>query len=309
MTERVFRAGLRSLVLAGVALGALTFSVHAQDAAKPATGDDPVVARVNSQEIRRSEVMRTIASLPPQVQQMPPQMLFPAIIDQMINGKLVSSAGYAQKLDQEKDVKDRVKKAEERIVQEAYLTRAVQARITDAKLQEAYQTFLKENPAKEEVKAAHILVENEDQAKQIVADLKKGADFAKLAQEKSTDKAAAAQGGDLGYFTKDDMVEPFSEAAFKLKPGEITEAPVKTQFGWHVIKVEDRREGKPPAFEEVKDQLQSEMSQEIIGEVVDELRATAKVERFQPDGSPLPAEAAPAAPTDAAKPAEAPKKK
>ena len=137
----------------------------------------------------------------------------------------------------------------------------------------------------------------EDEAKALIAELKKGAAFDKLAKEKSTDKASGAEGGDLGWFKKSDMVKEFADAAFALKKGELTETPVKTQFGYHVIKVEDRRKAPPPAFEELADQLREEMAREAVTAQLDQLRSGAKIEKFNMDGSkPEPAPAKPAAP-------------
>jgi len=312
MVNRMFRTALLSMAACGIALAA-----HAQTpapaapatpaapaaapAATPAVAD-PVVARVNGEELHRSDVTRMIAQLPPQVQQMPVEMIYPAVIDQLVSGKLVASAGYKDKLADSAEVKDEIKRAEERAVQRAYIQKEVKARITPKAMDDAYQAFLKQNPPQDEVKAAHILVEKEDEAKAIIAQLKKGGDFAKLAKEKSKDAAAAAQGGDLGYFTKDAMVEPFANAAFAMKPGEVSKEPVKTQFGYHIIKVEEKRTQPAPTLDEVKPQLEQTLSKDIVTALVDELRAGAKVETFQMDGSPMPA--APAEPA-AATPAPA----
>ncbi|WP_448207257.1 peptidylprolyl isomerase [Azospirillum sp. sgz302134] len=287
MVNRVFRAALLSMAACGMALAA-----HAQSpapASTPAAGD-PVVARVNGDEIHRSDVQRMVGQLPPQVQQMPLEMIYPAVIEQLVNSKLVSAAGYKANLAGTPEVKDEIKRAEERAVQRAYIQKEVQARITPAKLDEAYKDFLKQNPPQEEVKASHILVEKEDEAKAIIAELKKGGDFAKIAKEKSKDPVAAQQGGDLGYFTKDTMVEPFANAAFAMQKGEISKEPVKTQFGWHVIKVEDKRTQPQPTLEEVKPQLEQQLSKDIVTTVVEDLRKNAKVETYQLDGSPMPKE-------------------
>ncbi|WP_307832934.1 peptidylprolyl isomerase [Azospirillum argentinense] len=270
-----------------------------------------MVARVNGEAVHRSDVQRMVAQLPPQVQQMPLEMIYPAVIEQLVNSKLVAEAGYKANLAGTPEVKDEIKRAEERAVQRAYIQKEVQSRITPAKLDEAYQAFLKQNPAQEEVKASHILVEKEDEAKAIIAQLKKGGDFAKLAKEKSKDPVAAEQGGDLGYFTKDTMVEPFADAAFAMKKGEVSKEPVKTQFGWHIIKVEDKRTQPQPSLDEVKPQLEQQLSKDIVTNVVEDLRKVAKVETFQLDGSPMPKEEpAPAtdAPAQTAPKAEEPKK-
>ncbi|WP_448190253.1 peptidylprolyl isomerase [Azospirillum sp. sgz301742] len=298
MVNRVLRSALLSFAACGLALAAHAQTPPATPAApatsqaapKSAAGSDPVVARVNEQEIHLSEVMRLVSQLPPQVQQMPLDMIYPALVDQLVNQKLIAAAGYKEGLDKTADAKAELKQAEERIVQRAFITKAVQSRITPAMLEAKYQEFLKDNPAQDEVKASHILVENEAEAKDIIAQLAKGGDFAKLSKEKSKDTVAAQQGGDLGYFTQDTMVEPFAKAAFAMKPGEISKEPVKTQFGWHVIKVEDKRKAPQPTLDEVKPQLEKEMSKDIVTTVIDDLRKTAKVETFQVDGSPMPKE-------------------
>ncbi len=133
--------------------------------------------------------------------------------------------------------------------------------------------------AEQEVHARHILVATEEEAKEIEAELKKGADFATLAKEKSKDPSGAANGGDLGYFTKDQMVPEFAEAAFKLDKGQISD-PVHTQFGWHIIKVEDKRTKPTPTFEEVKPQLDNYVARRAQEELVDNLRKSAKIERL-----------------------------
>ncbi|KAA0574004.1 peptidylprolyl isomerase [Azospirillum sp. B21] len=325
MVQRVFRTALLSVAACGIALAAnaqtpapatpvpATPAPAASAPATPAAPADPVVARVNGEELHKSDVSRMVSQLPPQVQQMPIEMIYPAVIDQLVSGKLVSSAGYKAGLADSAEVKDEIKRAEERAVQRAYIQKEIKARITPDTMQKAYQDFLKENPAQEEVKAAHILVEKEDEAKAIIAQLKKGGDFAKLAKEKSKDAAAAAQGGDLGYFTKDAMVEPFANAAFAMKPGEISKEPVKTQFGYHIIKVEDKRTQPQPTLDEVKPQLEQTLSKDIVTALVEELRGKATIETFQLDGSPMPKEepaAAPATPAPAtpAAPAEPAKK-
>ncbi|MBP2232293.1 peptidyl-prolyl cis-trans isomerase C [Azospirillum agricola] len=309
MVNRMFRTALLSMAACGIALAA-----HAQTPAPatpaPATAAvaDPVVARVNGEELHQSDVTRMVSQLPPQVQQMPIEMIYPAVLDQLVSGKLVAAAGYKDKLADSPEVKDEIKRAEERAVQRAYIQKEVKARITAKSLDDAYQAFLKQNPPQEEVKAAHILVEKEDEAKAILAELKKGGDFAKIAKEKSKDTVAAQSGGDLGYFTKDAMVEPFANAAFAMKKGEVSKEPVKTQFGYHIIKVEDKRTQPAPTLDEVKPQLEQTLSKDIVTALVDELRAGAKVETFQMDGSPMPkeepkaAEPAPATPAPAAEP-------
>ena len=144
----------------------------------------------------------------------------------------------------------------------------------------------------------------EDEAKVLIAELKKGASFDKLAKEKSTDKASGAEGGDLGWFKKSDMVKEFADAAFALKKGQLSEAPVKTQFGYHVILLEDRRQAPPPAFEEMAQEIREELAKEAVNGFLNQLRANAKIEKFNIEGGKV--EATPAPPATPAKSATPP---
>jgi peptidyl-prolyl cis-trans isomerase C len=281
MSHRLFGLFLAAALTAGTAT-----VVQAETAA------DPVVARVNGREIHQSDVKQLASQLPAQVQSMPMEMIYPAILEQLVNGALIAEAGYSEKLQDSAEVKAELKRAEERAVQHAYIDRKVAGRITPDMLAAHLKEFQAEHPPQDEVKASHILVESEAEAKDIIAKLKGGADFAQLAKDKSKDKAAAAQGGDLGYFTKDAMVGPFADAAFAMKPGEVSATPVQTQFGWHVIKVEDHRAGAPVTLDEMRPQIEKELAREIVQKTVEDLRTKAKVETFQIDGSPMPAQPA-----------------
>jgi len=252
----------------------------------PAPKEDPIVAKVDSVEIRRSDIVKTLESLPPQVQQMPMQQVYPVLIERMVDSKLIAKEARKTKLEQDPDVKRRVADFEDRVLQEVFLDRSVRAKIDDKALNDRYQEFLKSNPPQEEVHARHILVADEKKAKEVIEKLKKGEDFAALAKANSSD-GSANEGGDLGFFTKDMMVPEFADAAFLLKAGEFTQEPVKTQFGFHVIKLEQRRLANPPSLEEVKGELTADMTQEKIQEVVGDLRKGAKIETFDIDGKPL----------------------
>jgi len=168
------------------------------------------------------------------------------------------------------------------------LQEETKAAITDDALRQTYNDALKSAGGQEEVHARHILVENEDEAKTILDQLKGGADFATLAKEKSKDPGAA-EGGDLGFFTKDQMVPEFADVAFKMYPGQLSN-PVKTQFGWHIIKVEDKRTKQPPEFEKVKDQIEAFLARKAQTDFITKLRQTAKVERLDKPADQKPAE-------------------
>lgn len=266
----------------------------AQDTA--ATGEDPVVAVVNGQELRQSDVLRSAQDLPPQMQAQI-GVLFPALVERLVDLTLLTQAAKDAGLADDERVKQLVADAESDAVRRVYLEDKIDEALSEDKLQAAYQDYLKESPAGEEIKARHILLESREEAEAAIEELNQGADFQKLATERSTGPSAP-QGGDLGWFSKDQMVQPFSEAAFQLRPGDYTKAPVETQFGWHVIKVEDRREKPAPSFEEVEAELREKIARQVIDEQVAELREEAEVEVKQP------AQAAPegAAPAEGAAP-------
>jgi peptidyl-prolyl cis-trans isomerase C len=265
-----------SLALASLA----AFAAHAQAPA------DPVIAKVDGQPVLKSELQATMRGLPAQAQGMPLETLYPMLLERVIDLKLLGTAAKNAKLEDDPAVKKRIADAADRVLQETYLTRAVESKVTEAALRERYKAATADAKGEEEVNARHILLKTEPEAQAVIAELKKGADFADLAKKRSIDPSAASGGGDLGYFTKEQMVPEFSEAAFKLKKGETTETPVKTTFGWHVIKVEDRRTSGPAPFEEMREELTEAMSREVIQDMLKDLRGKAKVERFNLDGSP-----------------------
>ena len=290
---------LRSLVLA-LALAA-PLAAHAADAPQLqlAPTDDPVVAKINGTEVHKSDLLAAQKQLPPQYQQVPLEAIYPQLLDQVVNNDLLIGAAKDAKLDDDPEVKDKLAKLQERIVEQVYIDRLLTKATSDDALKARYQKSIKDAPPQDEIHGRQILLKDEAEAKAVVAQLDKGADFAKLANEKNPSKEA--NGGDLGYFTKAAMPPEFGDAAFALKKGQYTKTPVKTQFGWHVIKVEDRRPAAPPSFEDSKEKLANEAEKNTIDAKVAELRGKAKVEQFNLDGSPFtpalkpnPAPAAPA---------------
>jgi peptidyl-prolyl cis-trans isomerase C len=271
-------AFLAGLALAGAALAA----------GPPAPAGDPVVARVNGVELHRSDVDAARQSLPPQAQQMPMEKLYPILLDRMVDNALVTEAGRAQHLDQDPQVREQLKRDEDQLVERAYLERAIDKASTQEALKAKYQEWVKGKPAEEEVHARHILVKSEDEAKSIIAQLQKGADFADLAKKYSTDPSGSSNGGDLGWFGKNEMVPEFAEAAFATPKGQYTKTPVKTQFGWHVIEVLDRRTKLPPSFQEAQPELRNLIARDVISAQLADLRKGAKIETFGLDGKPLP---------------------
>ncbi|MGA8382186.1 MAG: peptidylprolyl isomerase, partial [Stellaceae bacterium] len=247
-----------------------------------------VVARVNGTELLLADVEAAQQSLPAQLQKLPLQQIYPILLDRLVDGELVAQAGRKEHLDQDPAVQRRLHLYEDHLIQQAYVEQLIKTAVTPDRLQARYQEFLKQTPPREEVHARQILVKTEPEAKSIIAQLDKGADFAALAKKYSTDSGAAS-GGDLGYFTRDEMVPAFTAAAFALPAGHYTETPVKTEFGWHVIQVEDRRVKQPPSFEEAQSQMRSLVIRDAILAKLKELRSGATIATFGLDGKPLPA--------------------
>jgi len=285
---------VRSLLALAAMLLVVTPAM-AQAPAASAAQPDPVVARVNGGEIHRSEVLAARQMLPAQVQQIPFEQVYPQLLDNLVTNMLAAQAGRKQKLADDPEVKKRLQWAQDQIIEEVYLSRYIRTSITDDKIKTRYDQFLKEQKPQDQVNAKHILVKTEDEAKAVIADLQKGGDFAAIAKEKSNDPGTKATGGDLGWFTKEEMVPEFADAAFKLQKGQYTETPVKTQFGYHVIMLVDRRTAPPPTMEEARPQVAALLQRELLDQKVKELHTGAKIETFNLDGS-KPTAAPPAAP-------------
>jgi peptidyl-prolyl cis-trans isomerase C len=217
----------------------------APDAVTTPPKGDPVVARVGGEEIHLSDMSEAVQSLPDEVRSMPPQVLYPMLLDQMIDRKTLVIAARKQGLDKDPAVQRAIARATDQALQNALLSRDLGPSVTDAAIKARYEATVAKKSGEEEVHARHILVADEAAAKKIIEQLNHGGDFVELAKKNSTDPAAQ-QGGDLGFFKKSDMVPEFANAAFALQPGQITQAPVHTQFGWHIIKVEEKRTAPAP---------------------------------------------------------------
>ena len=244
-----FAAGRRTLgVVTAVALLVLSAApVSAQ-------GADPVVAMVDGVEIRQSDLALAEEDLGQNAAQMSEEAKREYLVTYVTNILLIAKAAEAKKLADNKEFKTRLAFVRNKLLMEHMLQSEVKAAATEAAMRQVYDEFVKQTAQEQEVRARHILVPTEAEAKALRAEIEKGTDFAELAKQRSKDPGAAAQGGDLGYFSKEQMVPEFAEAAFKLEKGQLSE-PVKSQFGWHIIKVEDKRAKPAPQFEEVKDQV------------------------------------------------------
>jgi peptidyl-prolyl cis-trans isomerase C len=239
---------------------------------------NPVLAKVNGAEIRQSDLALAEEELGPSLAQMDPSTKKENVLAFLIDMKIVAKAAETKKIEDRDDFKARLAFTRNRLLMDNLLAVEGKAATTEDAMKKVYEEAAKQIEGEQEVHARHILVESEDEAKAIAADLKKGADFAELAKKKSKDPGAS-DGGDLGFFTKDQMVPEFSTVAFALEPGKISD-PVKSQFGWHIIKVEEKRSRKAPDFEQVKSQIETYVTRKAQADYVAKLRETAKVERM-----------------------------
>lgn len=279
------------LAVVALAISVLVSPVRAED-------KDPVVAKINDQDVHYSEIvsfaamnmmgmMPGIPLMAPQVQQPMQPGMFRQFLDQFITTRLLAKGGNDAKLQNNKDVKDRIRASEERIIAAAYIDHVVSERTTDDKVKERYKKMVAEFVPEDQVRLSQIQVPTEDEAKDIIRQLKKGADFAKLAKEKSKDPIGVMNGGDYGYLSLRGLMPQMAEGIKGLKKGEISQAPYKSNFGYHVFKLVDQRKSSPPAFEEAKAQIVNNMRQEISSDVRREIEAKTKVTRFNADGSAL----------------------
>lgn len=275
---------MKLLSLAAIGAATMMFASPVTAQTDTATAANTVVATVNGVKILRSDVEAARSQLPEQYRKLPMDQLYQPILNQLIRTKVLSAQARADKLHETEGYKRRVALIAERMLEEELLKKTIDEKVTDEALQARYDKTSGSFPTKEEIRARHILVKTEAEADAIIKELTGGADFAKLAAEKSIGPSKA-NGGDLNYFSKGQMVPPFEEAAFALAKGEFTRSAVKSPFGWHVIKLEDKRQSMPPSFEESRDRLSQELSQEFAEQLVRGLTEKAKIERFEADGS------------------------
>lgn len=252
----------------------LMLSASANAAGKKADAD-MVVATVNGVKITLSDMQDIKQMTNPQIAALPMNAVFEPLLDNLINTQVVAQAAKEAKIQDSAEYKKMMKSLENQILMQLYLKQQAQKMQTKAKLTEMYEQYKRNNPPQEEMSAAHILLKTEKEARDVIKQLEKGADFADLANKLSENKGL--EGGDLGYFTRELMVPEFSEAAFRMKEGEISKTPVKTQFGWHIIKAGPRRLTEVPSFEEMEKELTQMQATEAVEEIVTGLRKKAKI--------------------------------
>jgi peptidyl-prolyl cis-trans isomerase C len=290
--NRLLRSAPRQRPIAFATIAALLFvlpaasgcSKNSSSEAPASSTSDPVIARVNGVDIKQSDLALAEEDVGADMQAASPEAKREHLISYLADIIMVTQAADKKNLADNPDFKRRLAFLRSKLLMGYELQQEAKTALTDEALKQTYDEAVKSMSGQEEVRARHILVEGEDEAKAILEQLKGGADFAKLAKEKSKDPGAA-EGGDLGYFTKDQMVPEFADVAFKMYPGQLSN-PVKTQFGWHVIKVEDKRIKQPPEFEKVKDQIEAYLARKAQADFIAKLRQSAKVERFDNAAEP-----------------------
>jgi peptidyl-prolyl cis-trans isomerase C len=235
--------------------------------------DDRIpVGTVNGKTLWLDDVMRQAERLPDEFRQTPLANYFDQLVTDMVDARIAADAARTAKHDKKDDVAAAMKVAADRVLAESWLGETVAGEVNDAAIENAYQKFVADSASREQVTASHILVETEDDAKAVIAALEKGEDFAELAKTKSTGPSGP-NGGSLGTFGRGQMVPAFENAAFALGDGSFSKAPVQTQFGWHVIKVDKKAIAPAPTLDAMRDQLVQNLSTQALGRVLEELRA------------------------------------
>ena len=270
--QRAVRAVCCALLLTGLIAAA---PIHAQE-------QKIKVAEVNGEAIFLEEVMKIAEQLPADIRQQPLPNYFDRIVDDVIDSRLAAAAGNDAGLTNNPEVLAQMSIAAQRVLAEAYITTELRKVVTEEEVQKAYQLYISDESAREEIKARHILVASEAEAKAIIAELNSGADFVSLAKEKSTGPSGP-NGGDLGYFARGAMVPSFENAAFALSVGSHSSEPVQTQFGWHIIKLEDKKTAEAPPIETLRGQLQANLANQALSRIIETLRAPASISRLSFD--------------------------
>lgn len=253
--------------------------------------ENPVVATVDGEEITRQDIINLTNHIPAQMKQIPLAQLLPMVLEQAISNKIVDKKAMSSGLEKDADVKKQVMDAQTQFVRTKFLENEITSRVDDDTVRSKYDEYVKNFPDMEEVKAAHILVDDEAKANEILKKLKDGGSFSDLAKENSKD-GSAQNGGDIGYFAKNEVVAPFADAAFAGEVGKLVSKAVKSDFGYHIIRVDEKRKRPAADFEEIKPFLAQELQREAFENLMTEWKAASKIERFDINGAPIPENAA-----------------
>jgi peptidyl-prolyl cis-trans isomerase C len=247
---------------------------------------DPVVGVVEGHLIYLSDVGRAVPQLPENLRGLPFDTLFPVVLDRIIDHQALVAIARRRRLDDDPAVKRDIDAATNRILEGALLAHDAVPNTTEDKIQARYNKQYMGKPATEETHARHILVSTEAEANKLIAELTKGADFATLAKHDSKDPDRDS-GGDLGFFRRDQVWPEFADVAFALQPGQFSQTPIHNEFGWHIVKVEERRIVAPPSYSDVHDAIRQTLLQEAVQRTIDEARGELSIRKYNVDGSAL----------------------
>ena len=239
----------------------------------------PIVANVNNEDISLETMIHAMNELPPEIQSQPFMSYYEDLLERVIDIKLFAQEGKKMKLDEEPSVRAAIDFVIEKVLMQAFLSKYVQENIKEENIKASYNNFIADETSREEIKASHILMDTESEAIDVINMLNNGNDFAELAKNKSTGPSGPS-GGDLGWFKRGQMVPPFEKAAFSLNKNEITQRPVQTQFGWHVIKIFDKRIPEAPSYESMKSKLIQDLERKIVSKKIQDLRNDALIEKL-----------------------------
>ena len=239
----------------------------------------PIVANVNNEDISLETMIHALNELPPEIQSQPFMSYYEDLLERVIDIKLFAQEGKKMKLDEEPSVRAAIDFVIEKVLMQAFLSKYVQENIKEENIKASYNNFIADETSREEIKASHILMDTESEAIDVINMLNDGDDFAELAKNKSTGPSGPS-GGDLGWFKRGQMVPPFEKAAFSLNKDEISQKPVQTQFGWHVIKIFDKRIPEAPSYENMKSKLIQDLERKIVSKKIQDLRNDALIEKL-----------------------------
>lgn len=267
VTHRWAKAGVFALIaLAGL-------GVRAQDG---------LVAKVDGKTITEADMRLAETEIGSDLGSLPEGTKRRVLLEFLIENQLFADAAEKQKLSTGSGFDERMQYWRRRALRDVYFDKSVKDTVSDTETKKFYDQQVGALKPEEEVRARHILVESKDKARELFEKILHGADFPGLAREHSKDPGSKDQGGELGFFSRGQMVPQFEEAAFKLKPGEVGE-PFETQFGWHIVKVDERRQRTAPAFEDVKDRVRASMIHQKAQQIASELRGKAQIEYIDPE--------------------------
>ena len=243
------------------------------------TQDIPIVANVNKEKISLETMIHAMNELPPEIQSQPFMSYYEELLERVIDIKLIAQEGKKINLEEEPSVKAAIDFVTEKVLMQAFLSKYVQKNISEESVKASYNNYIADETSREEIKASHILLDTQNEAVEVIKMLNNGDDFAEVAKNKSTGPSGPS-GGDLGWFKRGQMVPPFENAAFSLGQNEISQKPIQTQFGWHVIKVFEKRIPQAPSYENMKNNLIQDLERKIVSKKIQDLRNNALIEKL-----------------------------